>query len=220
VGGPDWPTSVTCGILRMNIPQMVLGTCPIILVVAPCVLAGAFLSRVTRGEDSMWNILADAAIGLAVAVNVASFMLATYRVLNVVNRDGAELAKPRQEHEAVAELTRRGQVRNKVYQEVTAWETLGNFWKALLLVATSLQLLSGFIFVMAAEACFRDFSINSVIGDPIPDGLDGKWWKIVREPFGWVPIGIFVAAVVLHMAFVQSMECKTRERLKGSAVVA
>merc|ERR1740129_2134093 len=32
VGGPDWPTSVTCGILKLNIPQMILGTCPVFFV--------------------------------------------------------------------------------------------------------------------------------------------------------------------------------------------
>jgi hypothetical protein len=32
VAGPDFPTSVLCGILKLNIPQMLLGTTPVIFV--------------------------------------------------------------------------------------------------------------------------------------------------------------------------------------------
>merc|ERR1740138_1609322 len=42
-GGPDWPTSVLTGILRLNVFQMLLGTLPIIVLIVPCVLAGACL---------------------------------------------------------------------------------------------------------------------------------------------------------------------------------
>ena len=32
VAGPDFPTSVLCGILKLNVPQMLLGTTPVIIV--------------------------------------------------------------------------------------------------------------------------------------------------------------------------------------------
>ena len=45
VAGPDWPTSVLCGILRLNVPAMLLGTLPVILVsIIPQVLVGALLT--------------------------------------------------------------------------------------------------------------------------------------------------------------------------------
>merc|ERR1719182_653257 len=53
VGGPDWPTSVLCGILKLNLFQCCLGTLPVIFVSAPCVIAGAFLAnpgKVTEDE--------------------------------------------------------------------------------------------------------------------------------------------------------------------------
>ena len=37
----------------MSVVQMLLGTCPVILVLSPCVLACAFLARVTAGEESI-----------------------------------------------------------------------------------------------------------------------------------------------------------------------
>jgi len=45
VGGPDWPTSVLCGILRLNLLQVIIGTLPVILVSSPCVVTGAFMSN-------------------------------------------------------------------------------------------------------------------------------------------------------------------------------
>merc|ERR1719162_2540318 len=54
IGGPDWPTSVTCGILKVDVPQMLLGTLPIVIICFPCVVAGACLTRVTGGVDDPW----------------------------------------------------------------------------------------------------------------------------------------------------------------------
>merc|ERR1719327_2619027 len=59
VGGPDWPTSVTCGIIGVNIPQMLLGTLPVGTLLIPCVLAGACLGRVTPGKDDVWSMMAN-----------------------------------------------------------------------------------------------------------------------------------------------------------------
>merc|ERR1712194_497487 len=43
VGGPDWPTSVLCGILRLELLQIVIGTIPVICVILPTCVSGAFL---------------------------------------------------------------------------------------------------------------------------------------------------------------------------------
>ena len=40
VGGPDWPTSVTTGILRCSLVEMLTGTLPVLFLIAPCTLAG------------------------------------------------------------------------------------------------------------------------------------------------------------------------------------
>ena len=40
VGGPDWPTSVLTGILGLDVFEMLLGSCPILLLIAPTCMAG------------------------------------------------------------------------------------------------------------------------------------------------------------------------------------
>ena len=45
-GGPDWPTSVLCGILRVPLYESVLGTSPVlVLYLAYTVLAGSFMLK-------------------------------------------------------------------------------------------------------------------------------------------------------------------------------
>eukprot|EP00913_Durusdinium_trenchii_P029610 g27754.t1 len=52
VAGPDFPTSMLCGILKLRIPQMLLGTTPVILVsIIPQVLVGALLTPLA------WSLL-------------------------------------------------------------------------------------------------------------------------------------------------------------------
>eukprot|EP00586_Coscinodiscus_wailesii_P006060 CAMPEP_0172489586 /NCGR_PEP_ID=MMETSP1066-20121228/19690_1 /TAXON_ID=671091 /ORGANISM="Coscinodiscus wailesii, Strain CCMP2513" /LENGTH=739 /DNA_ID=CAMNT_0013257559 /DNA_START=289 /DNA_END=2505 /DNA_ORIENTATION=- len=42
VGGPDWPTSVLCGIMRLGLFQILLGTIPVIFLIIPTILTGSF----------------------------------------------------------------------------------------------------------------------------------------------------------------------------------
>jgi len=50
VGGPDWPTSVTTGILKLNLLQMLLGTTPILPLIAASTAAGGMQLLKTKGD--------------------------------------------------------------------------------------------------------------------------------------------------------------------------
>mmetsp|Transcript_44313 Transcript_44313/g.77770 ORF Transcript_44313/g.77770 Transcript_44313/m.77770 type:complete len:1232 (-) Transcript_44313:145-3840(-) len=51
-GGPDWPTSVLAGILKLSVLQCELGTLPIIFFIAPFSLSGSFYLK--RDEGEIW----------------------------------------------------------------------------------------------------------------------------------------------------------------------
>ena len=59
-GGPDWPTAVLCGILRLSVWQMLLGLTPIILFTIPAALAGAASLR-DAVEGGLWGPIATIA---------------------------------------------------------------------------------------------------------------------------------------------------------------
>jgi membrane protein DedA with SNARE-associated domain len=80
MGGPDWPVSVTCGILRVNIPQMLLGTLPVVVISTPCVMAGSFLTRVTgcSGQEDKWAAYSGYAILASTIAQGGALLLAFY----------------------------------------------------------------------------------------------------------------------------------------------
>jgi len=233
VGGPDWPTSVLCGILKLNLFQCCLGTLPVIFVSSPCVIAGAFLSNpgmktvptvepvanggtTTTGppvkQNETWQSLSTFAAAIAVMGQLAVFVLAAYYTQEVVHRDGEELAKPRREHEAVAALTRKEADYVNEYNNVLNWTTLLTSRKRLILASTISMLMSCFIFVLMDEICFRPFQVSSKISDPFDkEGLDGDIMNLVY-PLGWFATFCFFFACSLHFAFLRWAKKEAEKR--------
>lgn len=210
IGGPDWPTSVTCGIIRVNIPQMLLGTLPVIVLLAPCCLAGACMGRVAPGEESQWSILASSFTAMAAVVNMASMAYAVYKISCTIGKYGEDLSKPRPEHEVVAELTRKEASYVACYTRVTQWSVLSCFWKTLLLGGTLLQLSSNMMFICFSDWCFRPFSVSSKIDDGYEKhGLReagekyGSAWNIIINdpPVGHIFLGFFFPRPCLSLHF-------------------
>jgi len=220
VGGPDWPTSVTCGILRLNIPQMLLGTAPVFFVSSPCVLAGAFLARVVDGEDSIWSALANTFIGLSGVGQMACGFMAVANVTRTIDMYGKELAKPRPEHAAVAALSLKEAELQEHHDEVTKWSTLARWRKVIICCATTSQMFSCFLFAMGGEYCFRSFSVSSDIGAPYEqNGLNNYSPNIVR-PFGRGAILLFCCGVLLHVFFAKDVERVAKQKLKRASLAS
>lgn len=227
VGGPDWPTSVTCGILRLNIPQMLLGTLPVYLAsIAPQTLVGALLSKDSEGDPnaSLWNIIKTVATGLAAVAQAAASLIAAYSITQTIEKDGTELAKPRAEHEQVAQLTAQQANYNKALKRVCQWnpsedgiQGLSNCRKAVILGSAVLQLVSGFIvasdFVLMEPMSYRKFSITDSLGDK--HGLNGNPLAIVRVPVGVISVSVFGIAVLLHIIHVKDMAGAARRDMEA-----
>lgn len=225
VGGPDWPTSVLCGILKLNLFQCLLGTVPVILVSSPCVLAGAFMTGPNEpGEEDTnasgtWETLASTMLGASMVLQLASGVLALYFTQEVVGRCQEELAQPRPEHEPVAELTRKEAALVACYAEVTGWCNLPTLSKICLCVSNAIMLLSLFIFMFMDESCFRDFQVNNDIDASYDDsGLDGKWWTIVRPP-GYAALALFGMGCFFDFIFCKWASITTRGRMKQGFTV-
>jgi len=215
VGGPDWPTSVTCGILKLNIPQMLIGTAPVFFVSSPCVLAGAFLGRVVVGEDSIYSALANTFTGLAIIGQMGCGFMAVKSITKVVEKKAEALAMPRPEHQAVEELSRKQAELQAKYDEVTEFGGLNYFRKATIFGAAACHLLSGFVFAMGGEYCFLPFAVSSDIGAAHEEnGLNGDVFSIVLFP-GRVALGVFGLGVVLHLIFSKDFGRMAANELKG-----
>jgi len=214
VGGPDWPTSVLCGILRLNLLQCVIGTMPVILVSTPCVLAGAFMTgpeepkevtaqpgTSTASDTGIWSTLYSAMLAFSAIGQMASGVLALYFIQEYVHRYGKELAVHRPEHEPVAALTRQEAEYEQALIHVTDLRVLPASYTGLLGASSGMLLCSLFIFMFMDEACFRPFEVkNRICADFAESGLGCNVLNLVKGP-GWIVLAIFFIGCLVHVIY-------------------
>lgn len=223
VGGPDWPTSVLCGVLKVNLCQMLLGTLPVLFVLAPTAIAGSFQTQ----QDKQSKSVASACMIITAVVQPLSTMFATQAILHVVSTQEEELAKPRPEHAAVEKLSKEQAKRDKKYQEVTDWNELGFFKRLIIIMAAVLTFASccAFAFLGSSDDigqsfhCFRPFTVSSNVSAPFvtigPNGdkqygLEGNAFNVVRTPVGWLALAGYFISLFLHVAW----KCITNQDAK------
>lgn len=233
VGGPDWPTSVLCGILKLNLVQCIVGTVPVIFVSSPCVIAGALMVAKSRyivatskelpvtaaeGEehqDAFWDALASTFLGISAICQLASGVLALYFILDVVLANREELAVHRPEHDAVLQLTKRERAYAMAYLKVTEWRRLSRLLRAMLLGATGLAVLCLFVFMVLDTRCFRPFQVSSRIGNPLDEGgLGGDVRNLVLWP-GRLVLAVHGVALMLYVTFILRVHNLARKQLNA-----
>eukprot|EP00448_Togula_jolla_P016178 CAMPEP_0170579222 /NCGR_PEP_ID=MMETSP0224-20130122/5871_1 /TAXON_ID=285029 /ORGANISM="Togula jolla, Strain CCCM 725" /LENGTH=742 /DNA_ID=CAMNT_0010902237 /DNA_START=87 /DNA_END=2315 /DNA_ORIENTATION=- len=203
VGGPDWPTSVLCGVLRVNLCQMLLGTLPMVIVLTPTVLAGAFQTKIRPDEEGGWGMASSVCMAVTAVMQPATTFLAAHSAAEVIESSGNELAKSRPEHREVEELRVEEAEYHKAYRQATVWNEQNCIMKAIVVLAAILMVGScEFFFLFGSSYCFRPFTVSGKISDPFESmGLNGDWLNIVRAPMGWAALAVFGVAVCLHIIF-------------------
>lgn len=91
-GGPDWPTSVLAGVLRLSIVQCEIGTLPIFFFVLPCAMSGSLYLQTDR-KDEVWARLANLTLISAVTVNMLLWAVAAWAIQNELSANYANLTK-------------------------------------------------------------------------------------------------------------------------------
>jgi len=216
VAGPDFPTSVLCGILQLNIPQMLLGTSPVIMVsIIPQTLVGVLLTKEDASEG-VWSMVATVATGLAAAFQAGATLVFAYGIMQRVEVSGEQLLQtPRPEHDEVRKLADKEAEYVEIYAEMSDWWQLGKPARATLLGAVAFFLLSGFLIAldtMATEKiCFEKFYITDDIKlSSDLGGLDGNVLNVIIQPLGSVALGLAAVALVLHVGFGKWLAAKAR----------
>jgi hypothetical protein len=207
IGGPDWPTSVLCGILKINIPQMLIGTLPIVCLCAPSVLFGAFLVTPIKDENdvegrAIWNTLSNLMLGMSALSQMTAVCLALYFMQDKVFKFGEELSQPRPEHAKIIELTESEAAWNECYDDITSWRKLAWPLKILIQFATFCMIVQGMLLSMVDSMCFRPFQVYSRIGAPHDQGgLNNDVGSFIL-PLGRAAMGLFLFGCCAHAIFV------------------
>jgi hypothetical protein len=192
-GGPDWPTSVLTGILKLKLSSMLFGSLPIIFLISPCVFAGAFLLRANEGAT--FGALSSVTLAFAALTQTMALGGAAYLIEQTVHDHRAELeAIPQDEEVALVEKSRA--LDYDEYKRLTNWHTeVPRCMKYTLALSAGLNTLAVYIVFfsvsMFGEECFETFEIT----DSIKDDLDGNAANLVKQ-YGKVATGLMLVGVV------------------------
>eukprot|EP00931_Biecheleriopsis_adriatica_P046785 TRINITY_DN2690_c0_g1_i1.p1 TRINITY_DN2690_c0_g1~~TRINITY_DN2690_c0_g1_i1.p1 ORF type:complete len:769 (+),score=144.25 TRINITY_DN2690_c0_g1_i1:105-2411(+) len=200
VGGPDWPTSVLTGILQLNAGQMLLGSTPIIFLIAPVVLAGAFTLKSAQDDKSnnMYSGVAEVMTMLSSVVLVSMMIIAGYYIEAVQQQFKAEIAqgdweKDPQEDE-VRQAIEEDEKQSKVYEQLTRWNAVPTWLQTLLFFGS--VLMSAVIYLILFADPFEPFSI----ADHAFELPGGSVLGLVHTT-GWASIVCLLAAVAVLTTF-------------------
>lgn len=202
VGGPDWPTSVLTGLYRLRAAEMLLGSTPLIFVITPICLAGAF--TVKAGQDKanavQYQSVANVMIMLSSVVLLSSMLIAGYYIETVQEEFKAEIERGEwendpQEREVILALER-DEEEGKIVAEVECWHRLPMWLKSSLYLGASLTSAMMNVVLLQVAKPFESFTLSSHIAD-LPGGTV---WGIVR-PSGWLCLACCAVSSMILASF-------------------
>ena len=224
VGGPDWPVSVTTGILGCDVWQMLLGTAPVLFLIAPSVMAGAFMLKIGDASSSddicpkipssppppppiaphteadtprinPWESVSQVMSVLTAFVQSAGLLAGAYFIEKVSAKHRASLEAELPDEE-VLRIDEEKRVNKELHARVTEWSRLpsGPRW---LLAASAVAITASFWAMVVAPPLLPPETMikEYMLTDCVSVKLDGKPWTVVT-PIGWGFLAVFAGGCV------------------------
>jgi len=198
---PDWPTSVLCGIMKLRLLQIMLGTVPIVFLIAPTSVSGAFLYMASIETDSgnpefPWaGTVSAITLTLTAAVQFGSMIIAVYYLERTIGKHAADVEAVRDDSE-VKEADDKAAYLNRCYRDATQWEIVPLAAKVLLQASLVCIIFSSYLVLFFSEFCFE----NHELTDSIDENLGGNIANIFK-PLGWVVVSLFGASIIFLYLF-------------------
>ena len=194
-GGPDWPTSVLTGILKLPLLEMLVGTLPVYIVMAPCCAAGAMMIKAAEGGS--WGTISASTLTAASFGQGFALCSALYFIEDYTGKNRKELEDMEDDEEVKALDDAQAKI-DAVKNELTAWDNpaFSTSAKIYLVGAAACLSTAVYIYALFPKHCFKDFAVT----DSIERDLDGNSFNVVK-PWGWVALALFFAGFVLSKLF-------------------
>jgi hypothetical protein len=208
-GGPDWPTSVLCGILKLSLFQCMLGTTPVlVLFLGYTTVAGALQLKVgscstttTVTASGSWNMLNSVFLALAFVSMLSTSFGAVYFMEKTIETK-REVLDAMPVDEEVMELEKAQEARDQAYQQVSEWSALSKSSKILLWFSAVTGVLSCQLGVVLAQRAFAKFSVSCPVAV-----------KDVVKPTGWISIGLITACMISVKIFSSTQKANAQKLL-------
>lgn len=202
VGGPDWPTSVLCGIMGLDLLPVLFGTLPVFLLILPTVLTGSFTYmtglKTDEGELEYPSaaVLGTVFAAVTAVVQFAAMILAAYYLEQTTSNRKEELDAIPIDKE-VAELEEAEVAFNEAYDRVTKWPVVPLFMQLVMYVTFAIIVAACYMVQLFGHLCWAEYALTY----SIDENLGGKWYNLVL-PLGWVAIVLFVLTCLLIYVFI------------------
>ena len=193
-GGPDWPTSVATGIMGLNVGMMLLGSLPIVLLVVPSCLLGAFQ---LMGRRPGWDVASQLATTFAAGTQMAAMLGFATVIEAATTRHAARLAAMPFDEE-VRRLDREQEALVAAWRACSDWRAPGfpPRAKLVLLVGDALVVVACLLTVVTN--CFERLSVADRFSEP---PLSGNALNVFVAPQGWLVVVASVAATAILLAY-------------------
>ena len=212
VGGPDWPTSVLCGIMKLDLIPVLVGTLPIVVLILPTMLLGSFtyMSSLRTDDGDLEfpsaGVLATVTGVITALVQFGSQVIAAYYLQQTISQRSEEIEAIEIDQE-VAEAEAKEEHFNNCHAQVTQWVVVPWLWRFALYMAFICMVFSCYLVTLFSSQCFADYQLTYTIDEH----LDGDWTNFVL-PVGRAAILLFLLSCVLLFCFnVWARASKKRE---------
>lgn len=217
IGGPDWPTSVLAGLMRLPLLPILVGTIPVVVLITPTVLTGSFTYmgslRVNGSPEFPWaTTVAAIFAALTGIVQFGSMIVAAFYLEKTASTRGDELDALPIDQE-VKNADEKAESSRKIYTEVTQWKIVPLWAKCTLTLSLAAVVTSCYMVQLFSGKCFVPYELTSTIDED----LDGDWKNLVK-PLGSVAIVLFLLCMVLLKVFTTWAKLEAAKIAKGRAV--
>jgi len=214
VGGPDWPVSVLCGILGLDLFSILIGTLPVVLLIVPTVFCGSFAYMGSIESDDGVDLYSWAETMGAVSSAFAAGVMFCFTI-SAADAVKTCLEKDKKEieeiliHKDVEEAEEEAARKSRFYSRVTVWSSVPFQMKVILILALLSMMGCCYVLVLFNSQCFSEYDLMY----SIREHLGGNWTNIVL-PLGRVALLLFAIACALQYMFVSwaTSKADTMER--------
>eukprot|EP00930_Biecheleria_cincta_P082220 TRINITY_DN71994_c0_g1_i1.p1 TRINITY_DN71994_c0_g1~~TRINITY_DN71994_c0_g1_i1.p1 ORF type:complete len:919 (+),score=132.20 TRINITY_DN71994_c0_g1_i1:95-2851(+) len=203
-GGPDWPTSVLAGILKLSLWECELGTVPVIAFVAPCALAGAFYLK--QDVSPLWKRLSSLLMLLTFLIATMLQLMAAFAFQNEFDKNSWELTRPLMQNLDLDWIQYREDEIAKSF--VVRWLDLPCWLRVMALYGAIIETCVGQGFFWLPSYCFGQFSVTDDI-KTFRLWVDGRS-GLIKTP-GLLGLMAFAGGFVFYFILVRYMAFKCHE---------
>lgn len=200
IGGPDWPTSVLCGIMRLPLLQILVGTIPVVFLIIPTSLTGTFLYMASIEVEGnavypLAKTMATISASFTALVQFGAMIVAAYYLERAADSREEEIENIPID-EDVEEADEKIEIIRICYREVTQWSELSWWDKLYLRVALVSIVTCSYMVNLFPEHCFETHALT----DSIEHNLNGNAANLFL-PLGWVVVSMFMLSCLLLAIF-------------------